>query len=46
MLRKVARLIALLGVTGLAAWLARLRAHGKVPAPEGRWRELSRADLE
>jgi hypothetical protein len=45
MLRRIARvaLVAVLG--GLAAWWARLAAHGKVPPPEGRWREITEDDL-
>jgi hypothetical protein len=34
------RLIGTLAGVGIAAWLGRLLAHAKRPAPEGRWREL------
>ncbi len=34
------KILALLGGAGVALWLARLKAHAKVPPPEGRWREV------
>ena len=42
---KLIRLIVLLLIAGLGAWLARLLAHSKVPQPEGRWREISPEEL-
>lgn len=42
---KLLRLLLLLALAGLGAWLGRLMAHSKVPLPEGRWREVSPQEL-
>jgi hypothetical protein len=45
MLRRLTRIVAVVLLGGVAAWWARLKAHGKVPPPEGRWREITEDDL-
>ena len=39
------RLVALLFLAVLGAWIGRLMAHSKVPQPEGRWREIDPQEL-
>ncbi len=44
----ITRMLRLAGLAGLVAvtvWVARLTAHGKVPPPEGRWREMTEIEL-
>lgn len=40
------RLGGLAGIVAFIVWMARLTAHGKVPPPEGRWREVTESELE
>ena len=42
---KLAKLVVLLFLTAIGAWIGRLLAHAKVPQPEGRWREIDVTDL-
>ncbi|MDQ4095684.1 MAG: hypothetical protein M3174_05725 [Actinomycetota bacterium] len=35
------RALAFVVGAGVVLWLARLKAHAKVPPPEGRWREVT-----
>jgi hypothetical protein len=42
---KATRLTGYLLVAGMAVWLGRLFAHSKTPPPEGRWREVTEAEL-
>ncbi|HEY7875643.1 MAG TPA: hypothetical protein VIG64_11045 [Actinomycetota bacterium] len=45
MLKSLTRVVSVVVVGGAVAWWARLKAHGKVPPPEGRWREVTEDDL-
>jgi hypothetical protein len=45
MVRTAARIVGVVLLGGIAAWWARLKAHGKVPPPEGRWKEITEDDL-
>lgn len=41
MFSRVLRLLGWLILGALITWWSRLRAHSKLPPPEGRWREIS-----
>jgi hypothetical protein len=45
MFSRFLRLLGWLLLGALVAWWSRLRAHSKVPPPEGRWREISENGL-
>ncbi|MDQ4145983.1 MAG: hypothetical protein M3198_19995 [Actinomycetota bacterium] len=40
MASRLARVLAVVAGAGFVVWLGRLKAHAKVPPPEGRWREV------
>ena len=42
---RVSRLVTALGLSLVGLWWARLRAHSKVPSPQGRWREVTEDEL-
>ena len=42
---RLLRLVVLMVLAALGAWIGRLVAHSKVPQPEGRWREIDPEEL-
>jgi hypothetical protein len=40
MFSRILRLLGWLVLGALITWWSRLRAHSKLPPPEGRWREI------
>ncbi|MDQ3940559.1 MAG: hypothetical protein M3238_04320 [Actinomycetota bacterium] len=45
MIRKAVRLLVIAAGAAIGLWWARLATHAKVPPPEGRWREVTEAEL-
>jgi hypothetical protein len=45
MASKIVRILGLAGLALVGAWWGRLKAHSKVPPPEGHWREVQEDEL-
>jgi hypothetical protein len=42
---KIARAFGLAGLAFVVVWWGRLKAHSKMPPPEGHWREVKENEL-